>query len=269
MKHFLLSLVALTVMGSQCAVGQNQVKRLSAETVKLDVSKMTDAGQTVRLSRYLFAGYNTLCLPMSVSAEQLTQAVPGIKVEKLAGIGQEGSKLCLYFTECTSEGIEAGMPYLVFSPTAKHLNVTNDGATRICADATIVRMSDAMGNQLTFSSSWEARSLDGFYGIPAQQNVEVLESVLIRTTANQRFLPTRCGFNWETRSATATTLEIRHIRNKSEVTGLQSLTADKADIVDVYDLNGIALLKQVKLAEAKTLLPAGIYIIGGEKVTFK
>ena len=269
MKHFLLSLVALTVMGSQAAVGQNQVRRLSAETAKLDVSKMENAGQAIRLNRYFFAGYNTLCLPMSVSAEQLAQAVPGIKVEKLVAIGQEGNKLCLYFQECTSEGIEAGMPYLVFSPTAKHLNVTNDGATRICADATIVRMSDAMGNQLTFSSSWEARSLDGFYGIPAQQNVEVLESVLIRTTANQRFLPTRCGFNWETRSATATTLEIRHIRNKSEVTGLQSLTADKADIVDVYDLNGIALLKQVKLAEAKTLLPAGIYIIGGEKVTFK
>ena len=45
--------------------------------------------------------------------------------------------------------------------------------------------------------------------------------------------------------------------------------ADDAAIVDVYDLSGIVLLKQVKLAEAKTLLPAGVYIIGGEKVTFK
>jgi len=269
MKHFILSLVALTVMGSQCAVGQNQVKRLSAETTKLDVSKMENAGQTVRLSRYLFAGYNTLCLPMSVSAEQLTQAVPGIKVEKLVAIGQEGSKLCLYFQECTSEGIEAGMPYLVFSPTAKSLSVRNDGATRLSSDANVVRMSDAMGNQVTFSSSWEARSLDGFYGIPAQQNVEVLESVLIRTTANQRFLPTRCGFNWETRSSTATSLEIKHVRSFSEVTGVQTLTAGEAAVVDVYDLSGKVLLKQVKLAEAKTLLPAGVYIIGGEKVTFK
>jgi len=245
------------------------VKRLSAETTKLDVSKMENAGQTVRLSRYLFAGYNTLCLPMSVSAEQLTQAVPGIKVEKLVAIGQEGSKLCLYFQECTSEGIEAGMPYLVFSPTAKSLSVRNDGATRLSSDANVVRMSDAMGNQVTFSSSWEARSLDGFYGIPAQQNVEVLESVLIRTTANQRFLPTRCGFNWETRSSTATSLEIKHVRSFSEVTGVQTLTAGEAAVVDVYDLSGKVLLKQVKLAEAKTLLPAGVYIIGGEKVTFK
>lgn len=269
MKHFVLLLVALTVMGSQSAVGQNQVKKLSTEATKLDVSKIANGGQTVRLSRYLYAGYNTLCLPMSINAEQLAQAVPGIKVEKLAAIGQEGSKLCLYFKECTAEGIEAGMPYLIFSPTTKYMNVENDNATRISTDANIVRMADGMGNQLTFSGSWEARAVDGLYGIPAQQNVEVLESVLIRTTADQRFLPTRCGFNWESQSATARTLEVKHVRDLAEVSGLQTLTADDAAIVDVYDLSGIVLLKQVKLAEAKTLLPAGVYIIGGEKVTFK
>lgn len=269
MKHFVLILAAMAVMGSQSATAQNRVKNLTAETVKLDAAQVENTDQTVRLSRYLFAGYNTLCLPMSLSADQLEQAVPGAKVERLAAIGQEGNTLNLYFIDCTAEGVEAGMPYLIFSPKAKYMTVTNTDAVSFSTEANVVRMSDAKGNQVTFSSSWETREREGLYGIPAKQNVEVLESVLMRTTVEQAFRPTRCGFDWEHQSATATNLEIKHINSLSEVTGLKTATAASKGLVNVYDLKGHLLRKQVDAKKAKTSLPTGVYIIGGEKVTVK
>jgi hypothetical protein len=268
MKHFVLILAAMAVMGSQNALAQKKVVNLSAETTSMNVKLVENADQTVQVSRYLFAGYNTLCMPMTLSGEQMAEAVPGIKIERLATIRQEGSTLCLYFVDCTNEGIQAGMPYLIFSPTAKYLRVKNTDAIDFSTDINTVRMNDGKGNEVTFSSSWDMRRVDGLYGIPAKQNVEILESVLLRTTAEQAFRPTCCGFGWESQSATATSLEIKHVGSLSEVTGLKTAAA-ASSLVNVYDLKGHLVKKQVNPKKAKTSLPAGIYIIGGEKVTIK
>lgn len=268
MKKFLLILAAMAVVGGQSSFAQTKVLKLSAETSKLNVAQVSEAEGEMQMSRYLFAGYNTLCLPISVSADQLKEQLPGVKLERLGAIRQEGSTLCLYFVDCTNEGVEAGMPYLVYSPQKKYLRVNSNGARRLAADASAVRMNDGQGNQVNFSGSWETRLKEGLYGIPAQQNREVLESVLIRTTAEQAFRPTRCSFNWESQSATAANLEIRHVSTLADATGVKSLNAADA-LVDVYDLKGNILVKQVKLSDAKASLPAGIYVIGGEKVTIK
>ncbi len=268
MKRFLLMMAIASIAGSQWGFAQNRVKSLSAERETMDVQAISQEGQTVRLSRYLYAGYNTLCLPMSLTAEGLQQAVPGAKLERLAAVRQEGSKLCLYFVDCTREGIEAGMPYLIFTPAAKYMQVKNVETTRYSTDAVAVRMADSQGNRVSFGSSWNARQSAGRYGIPAKQNVTVLESVLVRTHGEQTFLPTRCGVSWESQSATATELEIKHIDSTMELSAVKAVATEGA-LVDVYDLKGNALLKQVKPADAKAQLPAGVYIIGGEKVTIK
>ena len=179
MKHFVLTLAAMAVMGAQSATAQNKVVNLTAESTTMNVAAVTETEQTVQLSRYLFAGYNTLCLPASLTADELQQAVPGARVERLAAIGQEGTTLYLYFVDCTAEGTEAGMPYLIFSPTAKYMRVKGINAATMNEDITTVRMSDGQGNQLSFGSSWTTRQKDGLYGIPAKQNVQVLESILI------------------------------------------------------------------------------------------
>lgn len=268
MKHFVLILAAMAVMGSQSATAQNRVKNLSAESTTMNVAQAVGADQTVRLSRYLYAGYNTICLPASLTADQLQQALPGAKIERLAAIGQEGQTLNLYFVDCTSEGIEAGMPYLIFSPTKKYVHVSGIDAGELSDNLSTVRMNDGQGNQVSFSSSWSTRAVDGLYGIPAKQNVEILESVLVRTTADLTFRPTRCGFSWENRSATATALEIKHVSSVEGVTGVAAVKGGAA-AADVYDLKGNLVLKQATAADAKSQLPAGVYIIGGQKVTVK
>lgn len=268
MKHFVLLVAAAAMFFGQDAFAQKRVKNLYAENNSLEVMQVANNEQPVQLSRYLFAGYNTLCLPMSVSAEQLEKANPGMRVERFEGIRQEGSTLGLYFVDCTGEGIKAGIPYLVFSPESKFLRVKSTDADAVSTDIQTVRMSDGRGNQVSFSSSWNSRQKDGLYGIPAKQDVKVLESILVRTTAELTFKPTRCGFDWESQSANATRMEIKHVSSFTNVTSVK-LQKAVGSLVDVYDLKGNLIKKQVDSDNVKTALPAGIYIIDGEKVTIK
>ena len=258
MKQIVLTMMALAMISTQTATAQNRVKNLYTETQTLKVEQVQDTDVPIQVNRYLFAGYNTLCLPMSLSAEQLAATAKDITVERLAAIHQEGSTLQLLFVDCTNEGIEAGVPYLIFSPTRQYLRAKNTEANGIDTDIKTVRMTDNRGNQVSFASSWDKRQKNGLYGIPAQQKVEILESVLIRTTEEQSFLPTRCGFSWEEQNPTAERMEIVHT-NANYVTAIgQQLKANtKQQTSDTYyDLNG----RRVN-APAK-----GIYIQGGKKM---
>lgn len=265
MKHLVLTLVAAATLCTP-AVAQNKVKNIYASTNTLNVEILAQTDQTVQLNRHLFAGYNTLCLPMSVSADQLKD----LRIERMVAIAQEGDVLNLYFLDCTNEGIEAGLPYLVYSPTSQYLRVKNTDAMTVSNELKMVRMSDNAGNTVAFSSNWESVMKNGRYGIPAQQDVTPLQSILIRTEADKAFLPTRCGFNWEQQAATATKLEIKHIKSMAEMgtTGINSPSTGNA-LVDVYDLKGNVVKRQVSVGEAMNNLSRGIYVIGGEKVTIQ
>lgn len=255
MKHFLLTLIAATAMCSQ-ATAQSRVKYLNTNADKLDVEQLRAEGQKVQLTRYLFAGYNTLCLPMSMTAEQLSVAAKDLKVERLAAIKQEGSTLNLYFVECTREGIQAGMPYLVYSPTTQNLRASNAENMGISSELKMVRMKDDNGNQVSFGSGWETIKKVGRYGIPAKQDVTPLESILVRTDADKNFLPTRCGFTWDEQASNARELKIQHLADMDEVTAVTGITKSQTIGADYYDLNGRKVNGNVK---------KGIYVVGGEK----
>lgn len=257
MKHFTLALMAAAAL-STAAIAQNKVTYVSANSSRLNMEMVQQTEQTVQLSRYLFAGYNTLCLPMSVSAEQLAQ--DGITVERLAAIGQEGSTLNLYFVDCTAEGIQAGYPYLVYSQKTQSLRVRNTDAMTISSDLQTVRMNDNQGNQVSFSSSWESIEQVGRYGIPAQQNVTPLESVLVRTEADKTFLPTRCGFTWETQSPTAQELRIQHV-TMADVTAINATLMNGERVNgEIYDLNGRRVTNMTR---------PGVYVVNGSTVIVK
>ena len=116
MKHFVLLLTV--AMGlSTTAFAQNKVKNIYASSSKLDIEMMQSSEQPIQLNRYFFAGYNTLCLPFSLTADQVAIAAKDLRVERLAGIQQEGATLNLYFVDCTADGIKAGVPYQVYSTT--------------------------------------------------------------------------------------------------------------------------------------------------------
>ena len=236
------------------AFAQNKVKNIYASASKLDIEMLQNNEQNVQLNRYLFAGYNTLCLPMSLTAEQLGD----IKVERFAGIQQEGNVVKLYFVECTNEGIQAGVPYLVYSPKSQYLRVKNSDVMTIDNQLKAVCMSDNRGNVVTFGSGWETIGKEGRYGIPAKQDVTPLEAVLMKTTSEQHFLPTRCGFTWNKQNASAEELNIVHLA-QSDVTAIQSVNMQKADDGIYYNLQG-----QKMSTDAK-----GLRIQNGKKTIVK
>jgi len=267
MKHITLAFLAAATLCTP-ALAQNKVKNLYTGSNTLNVEMLANTEQTVQVNRYLYAGYNTLCLPMSLSAEQLAAAARDVQVERLGAIRQEGNTLCLIFVDCTAEGIQAGTPYLIYSPTTQYFRARNTDALYINTELKTVRLTDGEGNQVAFGSSWESMQKNGRYGIPAQQDTYPLQSVLVRTEADKIFLPTRCGFTWEKQAAGAQNLIIKHVTDLSEATGIQSLSNSGA-IVDVYDLKGNLVRKQVKGTEALRSLPTGVYVVGGEKVIIK
>ena len=231
MKQFVLTLMMATAVCTT-AFAQNKVKNVYASSPKLNMEMLQNTDQTVQLNRYFFAGYNTLCLPMTVAADQLGD----VTIERFHGMQQEGDILKLYFVECTNEGIQAGVPYLVNSPKSQYLRIKNTDAIMFDNEVQPVRMSDNNGNVVTFGSAWETVEKAGRYGIPAQQNVTPLEAVLIKTTPEQKFLPTRCGFTWDQQSASAKELRIIHI-SQSEATNINNVRFQNIS-EDAYDLNG-------------------------------
>ena len=250
--------VATAVALCATTVAQNRVKYLSTTTEKLNVSELKMANQPVTINRFLFAGYNTICLPMTLSAEQLQTAAKNVRVERFAGIKQEGSTLNLYFVDCTSDGIQAGVPYLIFSPTLQNLRARSNDAVNVDSELKVVRMSDAVGNIISFSSSYESLTGDAKrYGIPAKQDVEILESILVPTDAEKTFLPTRCGITWEQQNATATNIVIKHAASTDDISNIAADT-EKNDAV-VYDLAGRRVNKTQK----------GIYVVDGKKTAVK
>lgn len=249
----------MTMALSTTAFAQNRVKNIYASSNKLDMELMQNSEQNVRLNRYFFAGYNTLCLPFSLTADQLAVAAKDLKVERLAAIQQQGETLYLYFVDCTTDGIQAGKPYLVYSPTSQYLRVNNSEVLNFDTELKAVRMSDNNGNTVTFGSGWESIEKAGRYGIPAKQDVTPLESVLMRTTADQAFLPTRCGFMWDQQSSTATKLEIKHAA-LSDVTAIQTINNGPSTMdSEAYDLQGRKVTNTSK----------GIRIQNGKKAVVK
>ena len=258
MKHFVLVLLAAFALSSQ-SFAQGKMKRVYASSNKLDVELLQDNQQVVQLNRYFFAGYNTLCLPMSLTAEQVAQAAKDLKVERLAGIKQEGESVNLYFVDCTNEGIQAGVPYLIYSPTAQYMRIKNSDAMDVSTNLEAVCLSDNNGNRVSFSSSWVNIQKAGRYGIPAKQNVTPLESVLVRTEADKTFLPTRCGFTWVQQAASANDLKIQHAASKGEVTAILGIQQNETTGGDYYDLQGRKNAKNAK----------GILIQNGKKTIVK
>lgn len=257
MKHLLLVMM-VSMAVSTTAVAQNKVKNIYASSSKLDIEMMQSSEQPIQLNRYFFAGYNTLCLPFSLTAEQVAAAAKDLKVERLAGIQQEGAIVNLYFVDCTAEGIQAGVPYLIYSPKSQYLKVKNTDILNYDTELKAVRMTDNKGNIVTFGSNWESIEKEGRYGIPAKQDVTPLESVLVKTDADMAFLPTRCGFNWDKQGASASELKIQHVAGMGEVTAISTLKQSKAT-GDSYNLQGQKASKNAK----------GIIIQDGQKMVVK
>ncbi len=251
MKKTLLT-ICIAMFVSLGVSAQGNVS-LSTNVKQINFSRITEKTTQVTLTRLLMAGYNSICLPFSVSADDLRKAVGAdVQLERLAKV--EGNTL--YFIDVTNEGIAAGVPYLIYSPTRKT-------AAFRTSDTKMVDPTPLTVNGATMFSSYSMQSPTGVYGIPAKQDTEVLQSILVAVEGDKNFLPTRCGI-----SIDAENPEICHVTSLSETTSISSLVAQDA-VVNVYSVSGVQVASNIRMTEALQTLPKGIYVTNGQKFLVK
>ena len=263
MNKFTLSLLAFGAM-SASAFAQS-TKYVFTSGQQLDTSVFTQQAQPFQLGRTLFAGYNTICLPVDLTPAQLQAIAKDVRIEEFTAIRQEGDVLNLYFTDCTDKGLQAGQSYLIYSPTQQYMRIKSSQVSGTGIDIRPTTLSDGQGNKVTFSSSWQAITEDGRYGIPALQDAYVLESVLVRTEGDKTFLPTRCGIKYE---GTETPVILHVTSMEGEATAIQALQAQNAQ-VDIYTTGGKLVRKAVGMKDAMNSLKSGVYVVNGMKFMVK
>lgn len=254
MKKFYAIAFAMLFGASLSASAQKSV--YFSTSADLDFSKVKETTTTISMSRVLYAGYNTICLPFSVSSDELLQFVgEEVMLEKLAAVNGNN----LSFIDVTKDGIEAGLPYLIYSPKTKTVSFkTQDMALLTQPKALTV-------GGVTMQGLFNTKQEVGLYGIPAKQDVEILESVLVRTEGDKTFLPTRCGISYPACSGIPT---IMHVTSLADVTPISKLMADNAKVT-IYSVGGQLVQKNVRINDAKSTLTPGVYVVNGQKMIVK
>lgn len=251
MKRILLSaamLAALTASAQNRPVHPTRTYvSTSAQTISIESLQSSDA----RLGRILYQGYNTLCLPFSLSAEEFANAFGAeTTVEKAVGAYAENGSFVICFADCTGQDLEAGMPYLIHTEKLRSISLSNSTGMTVSQPASI-RLSDNQGNVATFRGSFERLEPVGTWAIPA--TLGEVPSNLIKCDGARTLNPTRCFFTWDAVSA-ATKMEIRHIGAEGLLNGINA--------ADVTTPDG----KTYNLAGQRVNKANGVTIQGGKKI---
>lgn len=254
MKKFYAIAIAL-LMGATGTISAQKTVGFST-TTKLNFERVTENTTSVYLTRKFFAGYNTICLPFSVSAEQAKALVgEGYMLEKLAKVEGE----TLFFLDVTDKDIQAGVPYLIYSPTEQNVKFTNTDML-LAKEPIQLKVGDAV-----MCGKYEPTQEMNLFGIPAQQDTDILQSILIRTEADKTFLPTRCGISYPTCKAIPS---IAHVTDLKDATSVSKLMEQNAKVM-IYNMNGQLVKKNVRINDAVNSLTPGVYVVNGQKIIVK
>lgn len=256
MKKITRTLATLILAAGFSATASAQSLTLST-TSKVDFSRVKETTTSIKMNRVFYAGYNTICLPFSVSAADLQACVgEGVMLEKMVK-AEAGT---LTFLDVTKNGIEAGVPYLIYAPTTKVVTFST-------TDKNLVTEPKALTiGEATMKGNFEPTLKANLYGIPAQQDTDILQSVLVRTEGDKTFLPTRCGITYENATDTPVIMHVTSMNNNT--TAISVLQAKNAK-VDVYTPAGTLVKKGIGMNDAMNTLNSGVYVVNGQKFMVK
>lgn len=216
----------------------------------------------VTVERYLFTGWNTISLPMAVSEQEMEEVLgQGVRLERLVGVTQNGTEIVLNFQDCTSEGIHANTPYLLYYPGetgTKKLRVN----AQVEKKESVVAMTTGGGVKVAMSGAAHKTEGKGYYGILAINNDDANFTYVDKEDVV--FYATRCFISIP--GDQQFTLKAHHMA-PGEATSITDIAA-ATDIVDVYNVLGVRVAHNIKAGEVNNLQP-NIYIVNGQKVLVK
>lgn len=260
---FRVTFAAATDNNNRFFLDEVMVKEIAAADVALDEEKdnvveaAENANVTLKRTLYADGGWNTLCLPFSLTDEQ-TKAAFGDDVELRTLESVSGNTL----TFASATGITAGVPYLIkVSKVAGDNTYTFTGVTTI-----------AVKEEMDFGSSGKKNNVE-FVGIYSPADVSKRATAgngnaLFLGAAN-KFYKAKAGTTMKAFRAfflvpaSTDTQALRAVIDGT-TTGIDDLNIDtvKAD-GRVYNLNGQCVGYSLEG------LKAGIYIQNGKKVIKK
>jgi len=216
----------------------------------------------VTADRYLFTGWNTISMPFAMTAQEIDDAFgQGVKLEKLVGVTQQGNEIVLNFQDCKADGIQANMPYILYYPgetATKKIRVN----AQVQNKESKVTMTTGGGVEVTMSGAALKTDGKGLYGILAVNNVDANFTYIDNDKAF--FYATRCFISIP--GEQEFTLTPQHWA-EGEVTSINAIAAAN-DIVDVYNVLGAQVARNIKASDVNNLEP-NIYIVKGRKILVK
>lgn len=208
-----------------------------------DVTR-TAGTYNVTINRTFAQGWNTLCLPFS-----MTPAEIGAKAAQEFSSVSEGKTLNF----ATVSQMQANVPYLVFFENATTLPFYYCGAMQTPSAKGVTH------DGITFSGNFTAdKNMQGLYGVAT--GTDGHQRILLGSAGAT--LPAMAAFFSSTQSLANMSLRMEG-ENMTDIEAIQ--TTEHEAQTDVYTLQGTRIQPATKGAR----LPKGIYIINGKKVIVK
>lgn len=242
--------VSLTLSASNSITGTITCPKLkmvfaNSQTLNQSSNVMLSAGTyNVTINRTFAQGWNTLCLPFS-----MTPAEIGAKAAQEFSSVSEGKTLNF----AAVSQMQANVPYLVFFENATASPFYYCGAMQAPS------AQDVTHSGITFSGNFTAdKNMQGFYGIAT--GTDGHQRILLGSAGAT--LPAMAAFFSGTQSLANMSLRMEG-ENMTDIEAIQ--TTENEAQTDVYTLQGTRIQPATKGAR----LPKGIYIINGKKVIVK
>lgn len=242
--------VSLTLSASNSITGTITCPKLkmvfaNSQTLNQTSNVTLSAGTyNVTINRTFAQGWNTLCLPFS-----MTPAEIGAKAAQEFSSVSEGKTLNF----AAVSQMQANVPYLVFFENATTLPFYYCGAMQTPSAKGVTH------DGITFSGNFTAdKNMQGLYGVAT--GTDGHQRILLGSSTAT--LPAMAAFFSSTQSLANMSLRMEG-ENMTDIEAIQ--TNENEAQTNVYTLQGT----RIQPATKGTRLPKGIYIINGKKVIVK
>lgn len=242
-KSLLIAATLLTTM----AVNAQKVAYLNTYSGS-DMSKYEGKTMNISTSRYIFNGWNTICMPVSMTEEELNATFgQNCKLETLTNVTGDANGLTLNFTDAKKEGLQANVPYILYyAGETKSIAIKLQDKLIDNAEPKSITI-----NGITFSGTAKQMKGENHYGILAKDNQEANFVAVDNGTSG--FYATRCFI--DNIYGTNTPLFTTH-NEEDATTSIKNAEISKVKKSAIYDIQG---RKQNEIKK-------GINIINGKKV---
>ena len=215
----------------------------------------------VAFDRVFKAGqWSTVCLPFSVSTEQLAEInKAGVEVEQLASYDVISNTLKF---ETVTE-MSANTPYIIrcnsdSSPFADLANVQ-------VSESDV--MNDLKSNDVTMIGAFSTTRLDSDVSV-SYYGYNSADGTFVKVGRNGTVYPFRAFISIPTSSANARHIHVSHTDDmQTSITDVEKNVSESR--TKVYSIDGKLIRKDLNCKNADDNLPEGVYVIGERKVIIK